>query len=155
MQHSALSEADRRILSVLQEDATLTLKDIAERLSMSQSTVWRRVQELEAAGVILKRVTLVDPRKAGLSVCVFVHVNLREQNADSRAAFEAFVRTERQILESFAVTGEYDYMLIVRTDSVESFDAFLMHRLLAHPRVAKASSSLTLRQQKYTTALPL
>lgn len=155
MQHPELTDADRRILTVLQEDATLTLKDLAERLSMSQSTVWRRMQDLEAAGVILKRVTLVDPRAVGLGVCVFVHVNLREQNAESRSAFEAFVRAERQILESFAITGEYDYMLIVRTDSVESFDEFLMHRLLAHPKVAKASSNLTLRQQKYTTALPL
>lgn len=150
-----LSAADRRILAALQEDATLTLKQLADRLSMSQSTVWRRVQELEAAGVIVKRVTLVDPRKAGLNVCVFVHVNLREHSAGMRERFDAFIRADRRILESFAVTGEHDYVLIVRTDTVESYDEFLMHHLLSHPSVARASSNLALRQQKYTTALPL
>jgi Lrp/AsnC family transcriptional regulator len=140
---------------VLQEDATLTLRELAERLALSQSTVWRRVQELEGSGVITGRVTLVDPRKAGLNVCVFVHVNLRDHGAQSRERFDTFIRTEPRILESFAVTGEYDYVLIVRTDTVEAFDEFLMHHLLSHPSVARASSSLTLRQQKYTTALPL
>lgn len=150
-----LTDADRRILMALQGDATLTLKQLAGRLAMSQSTVWRRVQELEAAEVIAQRVTLVDPAKAGLSVCIFVNVDLADHLLVTREGFEAFVRDCDQVMECFSITGAHDYMLIVRTKTVEAFDHFLMHRLLSRAEVASAHSNLTLRQQKYSTVLPL
>ncbi|MEO1423451.1 MAG: winged helix-turn-helix transcriptional regulator, partial [Pseudomonadota bacterium] len=82
----SLPEQDREILRHLQRDATLSLRDLAERVGMSQSTVWRRIEALEATGLITGRVTLVDADRAGVSVCVFVQINLRDHNPETRRA---------------------------------------------------------------------
>ena len=150
-----VSEMDRKILMALQADATETLKVLADRLAMSQATVWRRIQDLEADRVITGRVALVDPRRVGLNVCVFVHVNLKDHSVEARAEFDAFVTAHAEVVECYSVTGAQDYVLIVRTEDVDTFERFLMHHLLAHPRVATASSNLALREVKYSTALPL
>ncbi|WP_342361028.1 Lrp/AsnC family transcriptional regulator [Terrarubrum flagellatum] len=151
----SLSESDRQILAALQQDGAASLKDLAEKLNLSQSTLWRRVRDFEEAGVIAGRVTLLDPAKVGLSVCVFVHVNLRNHTTENRDAFERFTRDQPNILECFSVTGPHDYVLIVRAADVGAFEDFLMHRLLAQPSVASASSNVALRQLKYTTVLPI
>lgn len=150
-----LSEPDRRLLREIQRDATLSLKDLAERLAMSQSTVWRRIQEFEATGLITSRVTLLDPARLGLGVCVFVHANLRDHSNESREAFERFIADQPNVLECFSVTGPHDYVLLIRAENVAAYEDFLMHKLLAHPRVASAQSDFALRQLKYTTMLPL
>ena len=150
-----ISEIDRKILNLLQEDAGRTLKEVAEALHTSHSTVWRRVQEMEAAGIITGRVTLVDPGKAGLAVCAFVQVNIARHDRAVRKAFEDFIARSPQVMECFAITGAHDYSLIVRTRTVEEFEHFLMQDLLAHKSVATASSNIVLRQHKHTTALPL
>jgi DNA-binding Lrp family transcriptional regulator len=150
-----LTKKDRALLMVLQKDATLTLKQLAERLAMSQASVWRRVQELEANGVISGRVTLVDPRQVGLSVCSIVQIHLKDHNVKSRAVFEQFVTERPEIMECYAITGAFDYLLIVRSPDVEAYEHFLMHYLLDNPVVATAVSNFSLRQLKYTTALPM
>lgn len=150
-----LSESDRRILRVLQTDASLSAKALAERVALSASTVWRRVQELEAAGVVVGRATLVDPDAVGLSVCVLIHVNIAAHTDETRRAFEAFALREDAVLQCFAVTGAHDYTLVVRTPSVADFEDFLMRKLLAQPSVASTSTHLVLRQHKNATALPV
>jgi DNA-binding Lrp family transcriptional regulator len=150
-----LSKSDRAILTVMQADATLSLRDIAERVAMSQSTVWRRIQDLEARGVIARRVTLLDPAKAGMGVCVFVQVNLRAHDLETRTGFERMVAACPEILNCYAVTGGFDYTLIIRAESVEAFETLLMERILAHPGVANSASQLALREVKHETALPL
>ncbi|MEO0400611.1 MAG: Lrp/AsnC family transcriptional regulator [Pseudomonadota bacterium] len=152
---SELTETDRRILRALQIDAGLSTRDLAERLAMSQSTLWRRVNELEAAGVIEKRVALVNPEAVGADVNVIVYVNLKDYEKKTRRAFETFVDATPEILECYAVAGSHDYTLILQTSSVASFEALLMNNLLAHPAVASASSQITLRRMKYSTALPV
>ncbi|MBM7069341.1 Lrp/AsnC family transcriptional regulator [Actibacterium sp. 188UL27-1] len=151
----SLSQADHRILTTLQNDATLSLKELAEATHLSASTVWRRMQDLEAAGVIRDRVALLDPEKLGLGVCTLVHVNISSQTPETRRAFEAFVDLHDTILQCFAVTGEQDYMLVLRSRTVADFERFLMDQLLAHPSVASSSSQLVLRHHKNSTALPL
>lgn len=150
-----IHENDRRILRELQRDAGLSLKALAERVAMSASSVWRRVQELEAAGVITGRVTLVDPLKVGLKVCVLVQVNIVEHKAEVRSEFERFVERSDHILQCFAITGSHDYALIVRTPTVEDFERFLMKDLLAHPSVASTATQLVLRQHKGSHVLPI
>jgi DNA-binding Lrp family transcriptional regulator len=150
-----LTKKDRALLNVLQQDATLTLKQLAQRLSMSQASVWRRVQELEAAGMITGRVTLVDPKRLGLSVCSIVQIHLKDHSVDSRAAFERLVTGRPEIMECYSITGAFDYLLIVRAVDVEAYEHFLMHYLLDNPVVATAVSNFSLRQLKYTTALPM
>ncbi len=155
MSDNELHENDRRILRELQRDATLSLKALAERIAMSASSVWRRIQDLEAAGIIIGRVTLIDPMKAGLKVCVLIQVNIVEHKTDVREAFELFVANSEEILQCFAITGSHDYALVVRTRSVEDYERFLMNKLLAHPSVASTATQLVLRQHKGTSVLPL
>lgn len=150
-----LSQADRKILRELQRDATLSLNDLSEKVAMSSSTIWRRIQDMEASGVITGRVTLADPAMLGLTVCILIHVNIIAQSADARREFELFVETHDNILQSFAVTGGHDYTLVVRTKTVAEYERFLMDELLAHPSVDSGSSHLVLRQQKNATSLPL
>lgn len=150
-----LDKKDRALLALLQADATLTLRQLAERLPMSQASVWRRTRDLEAAGVIGARVTLVDPRAVGLGVRAQVQVDIADHGEASREAFEHFVRDRPEILECYSVTGPHDYLLTVLVRDVEAFEAFLMHHLLAHPVVSNALTNFILRQLKYTTAVPL
>jgi Lrp/AsnC family transcriptional regulator len=151
----SLSETDLAVLRVIQEDATLTARELAERLGMSPSTLWRRVNELEQVGAIEGRVALLNPDKVGLPVCVFVFIDMVNHDKQTLAEFVRFVKDTASIMECFAVTGAHDYTLIVRASSVGAFEQILMEEILPHASVASASSQIALRQHKYSTALPL
>lgn len=150
-----LSDSDLAVLRAVQEDASATVRDLADALGMSPSTVSRRMAELEQVGAIQRRVALLDPEKVGFPVCVFVAVNLVDHSPETRASFERLVHSTPEILECFSVTGTHDYTLILRTHSVGEFEHILMERILADDAVAQASSQIALRQHKYSTALPL
>ena len=150
-----LSAADIRLLRALQQDATKSRSELAEIAGMSTSTLWRRLGDLEAMGLIEKRVALINPEKAGVPICVFVSVTMASHDEKSRTDFEIFVRDCPSILECFSVTGAHDYMMIIRSRSVADFQTFLMNELLGHPSVSSASSQIALAQQKYSTELPL
>ncbi|MFC3228029.1 Lrp/AsnC family transcriptional regulator [Marinibaculum pumilum] len=150
-----LTDQDRAILRLLQQDATLTLQALADQVGLSQASVWRRLQGLEKGGAIQGRVALVDPDRVGVPVCVLTSLTIRDHAAETRAAFEAFVKSREEIMECYAVSGSYDYMLMVRVEDVAAYEAFLMNHVLGNPVVASAASAFTLRRLKYTTAVPL
>jgi Lrp/AsnC family transcriptional regulator len=151
----SLSVTDVTILRAIQEDASLTARELAERLGMSPSTLWRRVNELEQVGAIEGRVALLNPDKVGLPVCVFVFIDMVNHDKQTLAEFVRFVKDTASIMECFAVTGAHDYTLIVRASSVGAFERILMEQILPHASVASATSQIALRQHKYSTALPL
>ncbi len=146
---------DTEILRHLQRDATLTHQTLAARTGMSATTVWRRIQSLEAAGILTARVALVDPRKAGLATTVMTEVTLTGHNKDNRTAFERLVTAAPEIQECYSVSGSHDYRLLIRVRDITAYEHFLMEVLLANPAVASANTSFVLRQVKYTTQLPL
>jgi Lrp/AsnC family transcriptional regulator len=150
-----LSEQDRRILRALQRDAAEPIGKLAERLGMAQSTLWRRVQALEAAGVIRGRVALLDPAQAGCGLMVLVQVHLADHAEASVAAFAALVNRCPEILECHAVTGGSDYQLKVRVPDVAAYEAFMTRNLLRAPFVRNVTSAIVLREIKATTELPL
>jgi Lrp/AsnC family leucine-responsive transcriptional regulator len=150
-----LSDSDVAVLRAVQDDARATVRELADRLSMSPSTVSRRLAELEDVGAITRRVALLDPDKVGFPVCVFVAVNLVNHSSETRRQFESLVLKTPEVLECFSVTGTHDYTLIIRTHSVGEFERILMETILADDSVAQASSQIALRQHKYSTALPL
>ncbi len=150
-----LSETDLAVLRAIQEDASLTTRELAERLGMSPSTLWRRVNELEQVGAVEGRVALLNPDKVGLPVCVFVFINMMNHDKQTLEDFVGFVNETASIMECFAVTGAHDYTLIIRASSVGAFEQILMEQILPHASVASASSQISLRQHKYSTALPL
>lgn len=150
-----LSEGDRRLLRALQDDATLSHKALAEKVGMSASSVWRRLKDFEAAGVILERVTLLDPTRLGLDICVIIHVNVVHQQSDARRDFQSWVDRTDEIVQCYSVTGQFDYTLVVRARSVAELELFLKDRLLEHPSVGQTSTHLVLQQHKGVDRLPV
>ncbi len=149
------SPADLRVLRLLQKDLSISRQAMADSAGLSASTLWRRIGELEAAGVVRKQVALLDPIKVGCPVCVFVSVDLVDYEDATRISFEQFIETTAEVMECYAMTGTHDYILLVRATGVDAFEQFLMQRVLRHPAVREATSQIALRQLKYETALPL
>jgi len=150
-----LTSADRKALRLLQAGAKLSKQELAEAVGMSPSTLWRRLTDLEASGAIKGRVTLLDPTEVGLPVCAILSVNLVDHNLASRERFEEFVTAQPEIMECYSVTGEFDYLLVTRSQSVQEFELFLMNRVLAHKAVASTASQIALSVKKYSTELPI
>jgi len=143
------------ILRAIQENATLTIEQLAEKVSLSQTTLWRRLKELENNKVIEGRVTLLNPGKTGFSVCAFIYVNIVSHSKKNRETFEKLITKTPEIMECFSITGPHDYILKIRVRDIAAYESLLMDKILAHPSVANASSNIALRQHKSTTVLPL
>lgn len=146
---------DRKILKALQEDATLTNNDLADRVGASGASCWRRVKALEQAGILTKTVRLVNQEKIEKGVNVLCNIRVRSHAPDVRGAFEAFVNDLPEIVECFSMSGEWDYLLRIVVADVADYNLFLMQRLLAHPCVATAASHFALSMTKYSTAMPV
>ena len=149
-----LSSSDRRLLDALQQDVTLNQIELAERAGLSRTSVWRRIRELEEAGVIESRVALLNPRSLGLQIHVLLSVTMVEHSDKIRQSFEAHVEDLPEVMECFSVSGERDYLLQIISRDMESYNEFLNTKILHHPSVRSASSSFALRRVKYTTNLP-
>jgi Lrp/AsnC family transcriptional regulator len=150
-----LDPTDRRILAELQQDAAISHAELADRVSSSTASVWRRIKALEAAGILQRSVRLLDPVKLGYGVNVICNIRVRTHAADVRFAFEDFVRSRPEVLECYSMSGEWDYLLRIVAADVADYERFLMRILLEHPSVGAASSHFALSLTKYTTALPV
>jgi DNA-binding Lrp family transcriptional regulator len=150
-----LDAIDRRILAVLQGDASLSSAELAERVGSSAASCWRRVKALEAAGILGPAVRLLDAEAIGRKVNVLCNIRVRSHVRDVRASFEEFVRQRQEIMECYSMSGEWDYLIRVVVADVEDYERFLMRVLLEHPAVGSASSHFALSVTKYTTALPV
>lgn len=150
-----LDAIDRRILGELQNNAFLTNAELADRVASSAASCWRRVRNLEAAGVLGPAVRLLNPAALDRNVNVLCNVRVRSHAREARSAFEDFVQQRPEIIECYSMSGEWDYLLRIVVSDVADYERFLMRTLLDHPSVGGASSHFALSQTKYTTALPL
>ena len=150
-----LSESDRRILRELQQNAGQSLAALSERLGMAQSTIWRRVNDLEAAGAVTHRVALLDPAKVGVKLCILAQVTLEDHSEEAVEAFTRLVELHPEIQECHKVSGMADYVLKIRAADVEAYEAFQTRHLLRSPYVRSVQSSFVLKEIKATTELPL
>jgi DNA-binding Lrp family transcriptional regulator len=151
----ALDALDRRILASLQHSARITNAELAERCHLSASPCWRRVQALEDGGVISRYVALLDPRKVGLPVSVFVEVSLASQTESVLEPFETAIAKRPEVMECYQMTGSFDYLLRVVVPDLDAYEIFLRSHLTRIPGVASIRSSFALRAVKYRTELPL
>ena len=149
-----LSSSDLKLLDALQEDVTSSQIELAERAGLSRTSVWRRVRELEEAGVIDARVALLNPRSLGLQIHVLLSVSMVEHSDKVRQAFEEHVQGLPEVMECFSISGDRDYLLAIISRDMESYNEFLNTKILHHASVHSASSSFALRRVKYTTSLP-
>jgi len=150
-----LDEIDRRIVRALQRDPSLSHAALADHVGASAASVWRRVRALERAGVLGATVRLADPARLGRSVNVMCQVRMHRQTTDARAEFEQFISAREEIVECYAMSGEWDYLLRIAVRDVADYDRFIRQGVLAHPSVANAASNFALRQVKYTTEIPV
>ena len=145
---------DKKILVVLQEDASLSVADIGQRVGLSSTPCWKRIQKLEAEGVIQKRVALVDPDKIGLSITVFVSIETSDHSQAWLDRFAALVSAMPEVMEFHRMAGDVDYMLRVVVADMQSYDAFYK-RLIAAVTLKNVTSRFAMETIKSTTVLPI
>jgi DNA-binding Lrp family transcriptional regulator len=150
-----LDAIDARILDLLQHDAGLSIADIAEKVGLSSSPAWRRIERLKKAGVILRQVTLLDHDKLGLTFEVFASAKLQLPSRENLERFEAAVLDWPEVVECATVTGAVDYMLRIVTTDIHAFDDFLRVKMLASGLVSDVQSRIVIRAAKRTTAAAL
>ena len=155
LENMKISDPERRLLSALQRDASASLGDLAQAAGMAQSTVWRKVQEFEKAGVIRARVALLDPAKLGVKLCVLASVRLHDHDEAAITGFTALIARLPEVLECHSVSGNTDYILKIRVADVEAYEAFMTQNLLRSPYVRELVSSFVLKEIKATTAIPI
>ncbi len=149
-----MDEMDLKILELLQEDASLTVAQVAERIGLSATPCWRRIQKLEEEGVIRKRVALLDARKLNVGVTVFIAVKTNQHNAEWLQRFAAVVAEIPEVVEFYRMSGEVDYLLRVVVPDIAGYDA-VYKKLIERIELTDVSSSFAMEQIKFTTALPL
>lgn len=149
-----MDRIDRRILDLLQNDAQLSTAEIAERVGLSTTPCWRRIQRLEETGVITRRVALLNRNKINLGTDVFISVKTNQHNWEWLESFSRKVSEFPEVVEFYRMAGEADYLLRVVVPDMPAFDAFYK-KLIQSTELADVSSSFAMEQIKYTTALPL
>ncbi|MEO1536584.1 MAG: Lrp/AsnC family transcriptional regulator [Pseudomonadota bacterium] len=150
-----LSDLDRQILKALQSDASLSLAALSERLGIAQSTLWRRVNDLDASGVIQRRVAILDPAKVGAKLCILALVSLEDHSEQAVEAFAQLVALHAEIQECHKISGAADYILKIRAADVDAYEMFQTRYLLRNRFVRSVQSSFVLKEVKATTELPL
>ena len=149
-----IDETDRRLLTLLQKDASMSVDALADAVHLSRNACWRRVKRLEADGIVQKRVALIDPVAVGLGLQVFVLIRTKDHSADWLKVFRRAVREMPEIVGAQRMTGDLDYVLRVRVADVPAYDRFYQ-RLIDKVQIADVSASFVMEDIKDTTALPI
>ena len=149
-----MDKIDRKILCLLQENASLSTQEVAERVGLSTSPCWRRIQNLEKEGVITQRVALLDREKLNLSIDVFVAIRTNDHSWEWLEKFASAIDAFQEVVEFYRMSGDTDYLMRVVVPDLAAFDAFYK-RLIQKVELSDVSSSFAMERLKYTTALPL
>ena len=150
-----LDKQDIQILNLLQRDATLSTSAIAERVNMSQSPCWRRINRLEQEGLIQGRVALLNRDALGMEVVVFATVNLTNTGRQNLMAFEEDMLGHEEVVECYTMTEIWDYMLKIVTRDIRHYEAFVRNTLTASPAIRELHSHMAVTEIKNVTQLPL
>ena len=145
---------DKKILATLQDDASLSVAEIGQRVGLSSTPCWKRIQKLEADGVIQKRVALVDQVKIGLGITVFVSIETGDHSQEWLGRFADVVRAMPEVMEFYRMAGDVDYMLRVVVADIAGYDGFYK-KLIATVPLKNVTSRFAMEKIKSTTALPI
>jgi Lrp/AsnC family transcriptional regulator len=149
-----MDATDRKILTLLQADSSLSIAELAERVHLSQTPCWKRVQKLEAKGIITRRVALVSPEKIGLGLTVFVAIETSDHSTEWLSRFAETVSAMPEVMELYRMAGEVDYQLRVVVADMAAYDQFYK-RLIATMPLKNVTSRFAMERIKQTTALPV
>ena len=149
-----MDRLDRKILRLLQEDATLAVADVAKKVGLSTTPCWRRIQKLEEEGVIKRRVAILDHEKVNVRVTVFVAIRTNSHSHEWLRRFSEVIQEFPEVVEFYRMSGDVDYLLRVVVPDIAAYDAFYK-RLIAKIEIRDVSSTFAMEQIKYTTEMPL
>jgi Lrp/AsnC family transcriptional regulator len=149
-----MDEIDRQLIELLQQDATLSIAQMAERVGLSATPCWKRIQKLETRGVITRRVAVVDPESVGVGLSVLISVEAGEHTPEWLERFSVGVAAMPEVMEVYRVAGDVDYMLRVAVADMMEYDAFYK-RLIAIAPMKNVTSRFAMERIKHTTAYPL
>jgi len=151
----AFDKTDLQILNLLQKNAALSLQQISEQLNLTTTPCWNRIKRLEKQGIIRQRVALLDARKTGLNLIVFVQIKTQQHSEIWLQDFVLQIRGIAQVMEFYRMAGEYDYMLKVIVSDMRSYDKFYKKLVNNVSGLTDVNSSFAMEELKYTTELPL
>ncbi len=155
MQNIDLDQTDRRILGLLQTEPGIKATEIGERIGLSQSACWRRIQSLRDEGVIKDQPAVLDREKVGLSTMVFAHVKLTSHGRGNLTDFADAVRKYPEVLDCYVVLGNVDFLLRIVAEDIKDYERFMYEKLSQLPGVQEVNSSIALSEIKHTTVLPI
>ena len=155
MQTIELDQTDRRILEWLQQEPGINASDLGEKIGLSQSAAWRRIQRLRDEGVIREQPVKIDREKIGLNTMVFAHVKLTSHGRSNLAEFSDAVQEFPEVLDCYVVLGNVDFLLRIVTEDIKAYEQFFFEKLSQLPGIQEVNSSIVLSDIKHTTVLPI
>ncbi|PWC15042.1 transcriptional regulator [Brenneria roseae subsp. americana] len=150
-----LDKIDRTLLSLLQQDCTLSLQSLAESVNLTSTPCWKRLKRLEEEGYIRARVALLDNERLGLGLTAFVLLKTQQHNSVWYQTFTSVVSEMPEVLSFYRMAGEYDYLMQVQVADMKSYDDFYKRLVNGIPGLVDVTSSFAMERIKHTTALPL
>lgn len=150
-----LDKTDKKLLSILQVDSTVSLSELAEAVNLTTTPCWKRLKRLEDNGIISKRVALLNPEKLGLMFTAFVLIKTSNHSHEWYNHFVETVTPFPEIMEFYRMAGEYDYMMKVQVEDMKCFDLFYKKMVNSVEGISNVTSTFAMEPLKYTTALPL
>ncbi|AYN27328.1 Lrp/AsnC family transcriptional regulator [Buttiauxella sp. 3AFRM03] len=150
-----LDKIDRKLLSLLQNDCTLSLQALADAVNLTTTPCWKRLKRLEDDGIIRAKVALLDPEKLGLGLTAFVLIKTQHHSSEWYCKFVSVVEQMPEVLGFWRMAGEYDYLMRVQVEDMKRYDDFYKRLVNGIPGLTDVTSSFAMEQIKYTTALPL
>jgi Lrp/AsnC family transcriptional regulator len=155
MQNIRIDHTDRKILELLQTHTGITAASIGDRIGLSQSACWRRIQSMRDSGIIRDQPVILDREKVGLNTMVFAHVKLTSHGRSNLAAFAEAVSSFPEVLDCYVVLGNVDFLLRIVTEDIKAYEQFFFEKLSQMPGIQEVNSSMVMSDIKHTTALPI
>ena len=151
----SLDKKDKLILSLLQEDSTLSVKEISEKIGLTFTPTYERIKNLEKQGVVEKYVAILNREKLGINIVVYCNIRLKEQSQKTLQEFEDYISKYDEVQEIISLSGEYDYMLKILASDINSYNNFTVNIISNGPNIGQYHSSIVLAEVKKTTKFKL
>lgn len=148
-----LDHTDQKILNLLQEDSTVSVKEIAEKVGLSFTPTYERIKNMKASGVIQKYVAILDAEKAGFEIMAYCNITLKEQSLEKLNDFENTLKNEPSVLEVVSLSGTYDYMIKVVASNIKNYNRFMTEVVANIPNIGQYHSQIVLSVIKNETKL--
>jgi Lrp/AsnC family transcriptional regulator len=155
MQNISLDHTDRKILDLLQSEPGINASAIGERIGLSQSACWRRIQRLREEGVFEDHPVILNREKVGLSTMVFAHVKLTSHGRSNLSAFADAVKNYPEVMDCYVLLGNVDFLLRIVAEDIKAYEQFFFEKLSQLPGIQEVTSNIVLSDIKHSTALPV